>query len=150
MIPQDLNSEVMAAFIKRFTLSNKDGKDERSVVVDGIIYPIYSTVPKGVPFNYILMNPVEYIDDSAKDTDSYECTQLWDIVTFGGERGSWKPCLSIATDIKRKVMKQDITTENFKSTVEPIIDSSIHQTMEVENGLIMRSLIRFRFNIQQT
>lgn len=149
MIPLEPNNELLTALIQRFNISQIDGRDVRAIVVDGKIYPIYSVVPKDTPFNYVLMNPVEYIDDSAKDSHSYECTQLWDVVTFGGERGSWKPCNYIVSEIKKQIMKGNITTDNFQSTVEPIVDSTIHQIEEVEGGLIMRALIRFRFNIQQ-
>lgn len=149
MIPLEPNNELLTALIQRFNTSQIDGRDVRSIVVDGKIYPIYSVVPKGTPFNYIAMNPVEYVDESSKDSHAYECTQLWDVVTFGGERGSWKPCNDIVSEIKKQIMKVNITTDNFKSTVEPIVDSTIRQIEEVEGGLILRALIRFRFNIQQ-
>jgi hypothetical protein len=95
------------------------------------------------------MNPVELVDDSTKDNNSYECTQFFDIVTFGGERGSWKACSSLATQIMNEIMKQDITTTNFKSTVTPVIDSTNNFVEEVRGGLVVRKLIRFRYNIQQ-
>jgi hypothetical protein len=134
----DPSDEILAEFKRRLILSY-DSKD----------FPVYTIVPNSVQFDYVLMNQSELTDDSAKDSNSYECTQLFDIVTFGGQRGSWRAANSLGTQIMRAIMKQDITTQNFKSTVAPIIDSTNHFIENVEGGLVMRKLIRFRYNLQQ-
>jgi len=135
----DPSDEILTEMHKRLSALAYDGKS----------YPTYTIVPKKVEFDYVLMAPVEIIDDSTKDNFIYECTQLFDIVTFGGERGSWKACNSLASQIMDKIQGQDITTANFKVTVEPFIDSTNHFIEEVQGGLIMRKLIRFRYNLQQ-
>ena len=134
----DPSDEILTLFHRRLSLTY-DGKE----------YKVYTVVPKNVEFDYVLMAPVELVDDSTKDNFIYECTQLFDIVTFGGERGSWKACNSLASQIMDEIQRQDITTTNFKGTVEPFLDSTNHFIEEVEGGLIMRKLIRFRYNLQQ-
>lgn len=135
----DPNDEILTLFKQRLSSLSYNGK----------AYPVYMTVPKGIDFDYVLMAPVEYVDDSAKGMNSYECTQLFDIVTKD-QRGSWKACNSLASQIMSFIVKQDITTQNWKSTVEPIVDSSNAFQELVDGGVILRKLIRFRFNIQQT
>ena len=103
----DPNDEILTLFTQRLSALTYEGK----------AYPVYTVVPKGTEFDYVLMAPVEYIDDSAKDTNSYECTQLFDVVTVN-QRGSWKGCNSLCGQIMAQIMKKDITTQHWKSTVE--------------------------------
>lgn len=116
---------------------------------DGKSYPVYTVVPKNRKFDYVLMALPDLVTDDDKDTNAYECTQLFDIVTFGGERGSWKAANSLSTQIMTNIIKREIKTTNFQSTVKPIIDSTNHFIEIVQSGLVMRKLIRFRYNIQQ-
>ena len=134
----DPSDEVMKEMKRRLTLT-----------FNGKTYPVYSVVPKNTPYDYVLMAPLDLLDDSTKDSFIYECTQLFDIVTFGGERGSWKAANSLATQLMTDIQGQDIITEHFKATVEPFIDSTNHFIEEVQGGLMMRKLIRFRYKIQQ-
>lgn len=148
MYPGD---EILTELFTRFTLSkDSSGRDVRIITYSGKEYPVYSVVPKNTSFDYVSVNPIELVDDSTKDNNSYECTQLFDIVTFGGERGSWKAANHLADEILKALMKQEIVTQNFKSTVWPIIDSTNNFVEDVEGGLVMRKLIRFRYNLEQT
>jgi hypothetical protein len=70
-------------------------------------------------------------------------------VAYGKERGSWKSCNSLSSQIMEAIQGTDIITPNFKVTIEPALDSTNHFIEKVEGGLIMRKLIRFRYNIQQ-
>lgn len=147
----DPSDEIMTEMRSRFTSAiDGEGKPVRVVSYGGKDYPIYTVVPQDTPFDYVLMSPLEMIDDSTKDSFIYECTQLWDIVTFGGKRGSWKAANSISSQLMNTIQGVKITTEHFKSTVEPYIDSTNTFPEEIEGGLIMRKLIRFRYNLQQT
>lgn len=150
MTPQEPNSYIMPYLYGMFDSAiDKDGKPIRVVTYDGKDYPVYSVVPKNTSMNYIAMNPVEYVDDSTKDMNMYECTQLFDIVIMGSERGSWSIPNGIADEILKRITKQRIITQKFVSTVYPIVDSVISYTEEVESGLILRRLVRLRYNIQQ-
>jgi hypothetical protein len=134
----DPSDEIMTELHQRLSLS-----------YNGKSYPVYTVVPKNTAYNYVLMAPLDLIDDSTKDSNMYECTQLFDIVCFGGERGSWKAANSLAGQIMDEIMKVPIVTQNFKSTVSPIIDSTNNFVEDVEGGITTRKLIRFRYNIQQ-
>jgi hypothetical protein len=136
----DPNDEILALFMHRLS----------ALTYDGVSYPIYTVVPQNTAFNYVLMAPVEFVDDSAKGINSYECTQLFDVVTLDKGRNSWKACNSLCGQIMDEIMKLDLVTQNWHSTVEPVVDGSNAFMESVEGGVILRKLIRFRYNLQQT
>jgi hypothetical protein len=138
MDAMDPSDEILTLMYGRLSLSY-DSKN----------YNVYTVVPKKVPFDYVLMAPPEIVNDDDKDSNAYEVTQLFDIVTNGGERGSWKAASSLASQIMKAIMKKDITTANFQATVKPIVDSTNNFVEETEVGIIVRKLIRFRYNLQQ-
>lgn len=134
----DPSDEILSVMYGRLTLS-----------YSGKSYPVYTVVPKNTEYDYVLMASPELIEDSAKGNHEYECTQLFDIVVFGGERGSLKAVNSISSQIFDAIKDNFIVTPNFKQTVEPVIDSTNNFGESVEGGTIQRKLIRFRYNIQQ-
>lgn len=142
MILYDPADEIMKEFKHRLA----------SVTYGTVTYAIYSIPPKNTAYNYILMYPPEITDDSCKDNYIYECTMLFDVVTSGAvgkERGSWKAANSIVGQILDEIIRQPIETSSYKSTVDPYVDSLNNLIEDVEGGVIMRKLLRIRFNIQQ-
>ena len=137
---KDPSAEILLAF---YTALNGN------LTYNAVNYPVYTVPPKG-GYNYVLLDDVELLDDSAKDYFDLEGSILIDIVTENAQdAGSTVAANDIANDLLLLVTKKPLSMTNFTLAVTPFLDLQNFLKEQTETALIVRKLIRLKFWVTQ-
>ena len=109
-------------------------------------YPVYTIVPKSVDYDYVLIDDIDFTDDSMKDRFDSSGTFLVDVVTADAQdNASMLAANSITNQIMNILVKQDLKMTNFTFSVTPFMDTTIPLRNQTNTAYILRKLTRFRF-----
>ena len=134
---KDPSTEILKAFYDALNGNLSFGGDN---------YPVYTVAPKSGSYNYVLLDDVTLLDDSAKDYFDTEGTILMDIVTAdSADGGTLIPVNDIANDILLLVVRKGLSMTNFTLAVRPFLDFTHIIKEQTETALIIRKLITLRF-----